>query len=105
LQKIRRFWWLIGAVIVLLAGLVGEHGLRCWRAPLTREEAIARGQARLDTFAKTFNIREPLVLSDATLEADKNAWLVTYNGARCKVIIIVDRCQGDDVGSFNNCGG
>jgi hypothetical protein len=107
LQKISaRAWIVLGIVAVAVAvALVAEHGFRCWRSPLTREEAVARGQVRLDRFSKTFNVKEPLTLTEATLESEKNTWLLTYTGLRCKVIIMVDRCNGDDVGSVNACGG
>jgi hypothetical protein len=105
LQKINARVWIVLAIVAVAVVLLAEHGLRCWRSPLTREEAVARGKIRLDRFARTFNVNESLTLSEATFESDRNAWLLTYTGLRCKMIIIVDRCNGDDVGGVNACGG
>lgn len=106
LQTVKRTHWVLIAVALAVAMALGaDYGFRCHGSPLSRDEALARANARLEHFSKSFNVKEAMTLSDATFEADTKGWLVTFTGPKCKVIIIVDRCHGDDVGSTNGCSG
>jgi hypothetical protein len=105
LLPLRRLWWLllIPAIVAIAGG--ADYIYRCTGAPLTREEAIVRAEQRLDRYRRSFNVHEKLNLVETSFDQDTKAWLFTYTGLHCSVIIVVDRCHGDDVGSTNACTG
>jgi hypothetical protein len=106
LQTMKKGRWIIGFLLLAVALALGaDYGFRCLSSPLTRDEAIARAKVRLDRYSRTYNVKEAMTFSDATFQDDKNLWLVTFVGPKCKVILIIDRCHGDEVGSTNACMG
>lgn len=103
--SLRRRWWLVLAVAIVAIAGAADHIYRCTGAPLTREEATVRAEQRMERYRKSFNVREKLNLVETTFDDYSKAWLFTYTGIHCSVIIVVDRCRGDDVGSTNACTG
>lgn len=95
----------LAAVAIVATALAADYGSRCLRAPLDRSEAITRADSVLARYRQSFGVREDMPLKDASFDPDTKAWLVTYEGPRCAVIIIADRCHGDEVGSTNACTG
>jgi hypothetical protein len=106
LQKMKKGRWVIGMVLLIFTIALGaDYGYRCLRPPLTKEEAIARAKVRLARYSQSSDMKEAMTLSDVTFQPNNKVWLVTFVGQKCKVILIVDRCHGDDVGSTNACAG
>ena len=65
---------------------------------------MQRGQLRLDRFVRSFKVRGDLPrLDEAIFEDDTRSWLLIYKGDGCMVMIIVDRCHGDDIGGTTAC--
>jgi hypothetical protein len=106
LQTMRPFKWIVGVVLLGVAVALGaDYRFRCLRPPLTRDEALARANVWLERYGKTFEPKGTMKLSEAIFEADTNVWLVTFKGPTCELILIVDRCHGDEAGSTTACGG
>lgn len=96
--------WLVLIVALVAIGIAVDYWRRCHGPPLLREEALQRAQLRLESFMKSFNVPGEFPrLVDETFESDTNAWLLTYENESCKVIVIVDRCHGDDIGGATAC--
>jgi hypothetical protein len=96
--------WIVLALIVGVLILAIDYARKCHGPPLSRQEAVSRGQARLERFIKTFHVSGDLpVLLEEQYEQDSKTWLLTYGSKTCKVIVTVDRCHGDDVGSSTAC--
>ncbi len=96
--------WIVLTLVVGLLALAIEYARKCYGPPLSRQEAVSRGQARLERFIRTHRVTGDLpVLAEEQYEQDTKTWLLTYVGKTCKVIVMVDRCHGDDVGSSTAC--
>ncbi|HWH40126.1 MAG TPA: hypothetical protein VNU21_09830 [Usitatibacter sp.] len=92
------------ALLVAVATLgAADYGYRCLRSPLERNEAIARANVVLIRYKASFDVKEAMHMTDMSFDVSSNAWLVTFAGPTCAVIIIADRCHGDEVGSTNAC--
>lgn len=91
-------------VLTFLIADAADNWNRCYSAPLSRAEAIERAHTRFERFAQSYSLPSPLpTLVDAEFEADSNSWLVTFRGNDCEVIVITDRCRGDDIGGTTKC--
>ena len=103
----RRAGWIMlaGVFVIAAIAIAADHFYRCSAQPLSREEASNRGVQQLERYKKSFQIHEDMRLEEARFDQDTKAWLLTYAGKRCSVIIIVDRCHGDEVGGTNACAG
>lgn len=93
-----------GIAFIAILTVGAEYAFRCHGAPLTRDEAVARAKAQLKRYKQSFQIAEPMSLSDITTEQGTKTWLASFVGPKCKVIIVVDRCHGDSAESANACG-
>jgi hypothetical protein len=88
---------LAGATLGSLAFL--DYWARCHGTPLSREEALRRAEARVSRYAKSFHIPGSLPpMTSMDFDASTNAWLVTFKNDTCQIIVISDRCHGDDIG-------
>lgn len=65
---------------------------------------MRRADLRLERFAKSHAMHGALPkFKETQFEADTNSWLVTYKNNECDVIVITDRCHGDDIGAASGC--
>ena len=97
-------WLVVLAIALVAVGVAVDYWRRCRQPPLPREEALHRAHVRLERFAKSFNVPGRLPeLVDEQFEKDTNMWLLTYKNDFYKVIVIVDRCHGDDIGGATSC--
>ena len=91
-------------LVVGVLALAIDYARKCHGRPLSRQEAVSRGQARLERFIKSHRVTGDLPsLAEEQYEQDAKTWLLTYVSKTCKVIVMVDRCHGDDVGSSTAC--
>jgi len=98
-------WWAVGsaAALISLVALVSSY-MRCHAPPLARDEALARGSVVRDRFLREFKLNGPTpTLMKIEREPDSAAWLLTYKSESCSLIVVVDRCHGDEVGSASAC--
>lgn len=104
---VKRLSWMVALAILLIAGLALtlDHFNRCNGQPLSKEEATVRAADQLERYKNSFKIDEAMPLEESKFDPDTKAWLFTYTGRHCSVIIIVDRCHGDEVGGTNACKG
>jgi len=94
----------VAAGVLLTAALTIDYLVRCRGEPLTREEALLRATSKLSRFSKSFNVGSALpVLVHEQYESDIKTWTFTYANPTCTVAIIVDRCQGVEMGGANGC--
>jgi hypothetical protein len=105
LFALRRYRWFVLILAVAAIAICADYARRCYGPPLSREEALHRGQLRLERFIKTHKVPGELpVLVSEQYEQDTRTWLLSYESKGCKVIVMVDRCHGDDIGGTSACG-
>jgi hypothetical protein len=96
--------WIVLVLVVGALVLGIDYARKCHGAPLSKQEALQRGQARLERFIKSYHVSGDLpVLLDEQYEQDSKTWLLTYESKTCKLIVTVSRCHGDEVGSSTAC--
>ena len=93
---------IIAAVIAIAA--TGDYVHRCMAPPLSREEASERALARLEKFKKSFGVREVFTLTESSFDKQSSAWIFSFTSKDCTVMIVTDRCHGDDIGGLTACG-
>jgi hypothetical protein len=94
---------IVGTVVVVGAALFVDYWAKCHGAPLSRDEALQRAKARAERFTKSHRTHPVPEAVKMEFDRKSNVWLVTFEGTDCEIIIITDRCHGDDVGGAR-CG-
>ncbi|HUI99438.1 MAG TPA: hypothetical protein VLY46_04340 [Usitatibacter sp.] len=98
-------WWnrRDHASIRSLEGLVHAGASGCSAAPLARDEAVRRAEARLGKFSASLGLRERFSESSARFDNDSRSWIVTFRNPECMVMMVVDRCHANDLGGTTDC--
>jgi len=96
-------WQIAMATLLVIVGIfLAEYALRCYRKPLSRQEALERASAKLQRFSKKFVVGDSLPpLVDESYDPQRKEWTFTFKNSTCTVGIIVDRCHGTDIGGIS----
>jgi len=95
---------LFAVVAIIGSVFVVDHFVRCNGKPLTRDEAFRRANAKLQRFSEKFVVGDtPPGLVEERYDDKQKAWMFTFRGRACEIIILVDRCHGTDIGGTNGC--
>jgi len=105
LQSMKAKFAVVATLTVIATAVVlgAQHYFHCHSGPVPEEEAQSRAKARVEKFKKSFGITEQLTLSERHFDPASSSWLFTFSGNACSVIITVDACHGDEVGSSSAC--
>jgi hypothetical protein len=92
------------AVSFVAVGLYAEHLVRCSGAPLTREQALRQAATRLQTFTKSFDTGNAVPsLVGEQFDNSVGTWIFTYSSPICTISVLVNKCEGADVGGSTGC--
>ena len=81
-------WWIDThhAAPRAVAGPAHSSASSCSAAPLTRDQAIQRAQARLGKFSTSLGFHERFTEPSARFDDDSRSWIVTFRSPECMVI-------------------
>jgi hypothetical protein len=98
-------WWIDNhhAVSHAVAAPVRSAASSCSAAPLTRDQAIQRAQARLGKFSASLGFHERFTEPSARFDDDSQSWIVTFRSPECMVMMVVDRCKPNELGGTTDC--
>ena len=100
----RKWLWLVSVISIAVAVVATDYWRRCHGPTLTKVEAVDRAQKQLTRFLTSHHVHEATFsVVDAQFESDTNSWLITYKSSTCSVIVITDRCHGDEIGAASEC--
>ena len=96
--------WILAVVLIIAGAIVTDWWRRCHGEPLTREEAVSRATERVKRFSQSHKAGDiSYAVREIAYEYDSKSWRITFGDHDCIVVVIVDRCHGDDIGGTTRC--